>query len=298
MLPNFLIAGPPKCASTSLHFYLNQHPDIFMSPVKETNFFTRDFDKGLEFYASYFEMAKNEKVIGEATPSYSFLPFTAQRIQETFPDMKFLFCFRNPAERAFSNWLMLWDAGVEIDDFKTALNINLNQLEQVSFEGEEGAGIWNDRVNHLKQGEKWVRMYIQAGMYAKMLRMYMNLFPVQNIKFIFLDDLKKDFDNTMKSIFSFLEVDENFVIPVKEDKNYYYNRKIYRNLNKLIGIKATRSIARMMPNDFKNIFKEKKQKVKKELFLEDDDRKWLNDIYRNDIQQLEKLTGRNLGHWL
>ena len=298
MLPNFIIAGPPKCASTSLHFYLNQHPDIFMSPVKETNFFTRDFEKGLEFYATHFEKAHTEKMIGEATPSYSFLPFAAERIQKTFPDMKIIFCFRNPAERAFSNWLMLWDAGVEVDDFKTALKINLKQLEHISFEGLEGAGIWNDRVNHLKQGEKWVRMYIQAGMYAKMLNNYLGLFPKENIKYIFLDDLKKDFDNTMKSIFNFLGVDENFVIPVKEDKNYFYNRKIYRSLNKIIGIKTTRAIARMMPTDFKNVFKEKKQTVKKELFLQDDDRKWLNALYKSDIEQLEKLTEKNLDIWL
>jgi hypothetical protein len=75
MYPNFIIIGPPKCASTSLHYYLGQHPDIFTTKVKETRFFSLYYDKGMDYYAHYFDNAGKAKAIGEATPSYSFSSF-------------------------------------------------------------------------------------------------------------------------------------------------------------------------------------------------------------------------------
>ena len=131
MHPNFLIIGPPKCASTSLYYYLQQHPEIYLSKVKETGFFTHDYYKGTRFYEKYFADAGCAKAIGEATPSYSFLPFAADRIKKLYPDIKLIICFRNPMERAFSNWLMLKDAGVEKAGFREALEINLKQLKYV-----------------------------------------------------------------------------------------------------------------------------------------------------------------------
>lgn len=297
MLPDFLVVGPPKCASTSLYFYLNQHPKIFMSPEKEINFFNRHYDKGLAFYEKFFTKANAGQKIGEATPEYGFLPFAADRIKGTLPGSKIIFSYRNPAERAFSDWLMLWDAGVEIDNFKTAIDYNIKQMQTISYDGEKGAAVWFDRVNHLRQGEKWVRSYIQAGMYGQMLKKYLSLFPAEQIKYIFLDDLKNDFDNSMKSIFTFLGVDNQFIIPDKEDKNFYYDRKAYRYLIKIIGIKPARRIAHLMPEKFKNVFKQKKGRVKAKPELADEDRNRLTAIFKPDIQLLEELTGQNLSHW-
>ena len=84
MYPNFIILGPPKCASTSLHNYLGQHPQIYTTKVKETRFFSLHYDKGMDYYAEFFKDAGNAKAIGEATPSYAFLPFVADRIKKHF----------------------------------------------------------------------------------------------------------------------------------------------------------------------------------------------------------------------
>ena len=65
-IPNFLIGGPPKCASTSLYFYLNQHPEIFMSPVKQTRFFSEHYAKGTDYYVNtFFSGFLGQKVAGE-----------------------------------------------------------------------------------------------------------------------------------------------------------------------------------------------------------------------------------------
>ena len=297
MLPDFLVAGPPKCASTSLHFYLNQHPEIFMSPEKEINFFNRHYHKGFDFYSSHFKNAAPGQKIGEATPEYAFLPFASDRIKKDLPDVKIILCFRNPVERAFSDWLMLWDAGVEIDDFKTCIDINLKQMETISFDGEKGAQVWFDRVNHLHQGEKWVRSYLQAGMNGSILEDYLSKFSQNQVKYIFMDDLVSHVDETLKDLFRFLQVDEQFVVPDKDEKNFYYDRKAYRSLIKIIGVKPARRIAHLMPDNLKNVFKQKKSQVKKKWVLEDAERKRLKDIFKPDIQKLEHLTGRNLKHW-
>ena len=91
MHPNFMIIGPPKCGSTSLHFYLGQHHEVFVSEPKETSFFTDDYDKGIVFYENYFKKAGDSIAIGEATPTYSFLPFVSARIKKHYPNTKFIF---------------------------------------------------------------------------------------------------------------------------------------------------------------------------------------------------------------
>ncbi|MGI8951194.1 MAG: sulfotransferase family protein [Chitinophagaceae bacterium] len=297
MHPNFLIIGPPKCASTSLHYYLAQHPQVYMSAVKETNFFTHDYNKGIEFYERYFAKAGNAKAVGEATPSYSFLPFAADRIKKNYPQIKLILCFRNPMERAFSNWLMLSDAGVEKATFRDALEINLKQLNYINFEGDKGAEIWDNRRYNIDIGEKWIRTYIQPGMYSQILKNYLLRFNQKQIKYFFLDDFKYNFDETMKDLFAFLEIDNNFVIPVKEEQNYFYNRKVFRILNKTIGIKNTKLLAKQVPKNFKNIFKQKKQNIKEIPKLNNADKFFLWEIYKSDIAELEKFTGKTLTNW-
>ena len=134
-------------------------------------------------------------------------------------------------------------------------------------------------------------------MNGKMLEKYTSLFAADQIKYIFLEDLIADIDGTMKDVFKFLKVDDQFIIPEKDDKNFYYDRKAYRSLIKIIGIKPARRIAQLMPENLKNIFKQKKSQVKKKLHLEDHDRKKLIEIFKPDIVHLEKLTGRQLNHW-
>ena len=122
IIPNFLIGGPPKGASTSLNFYLKQHPEIFTSPVKQTRFFSVHYDKGKDYYLNtYFSGVTNQKMVGEATPTYFLLPFVAKRIKEYNPDMKIIFCLRNPVERTFSGWSMRVNNGTEHLSFREAL---------------------------------------------------------------------------------------------------------------------------------------------------------------------------------
>src|ERR1700748_1613962 len=122
---------------------------------------------------------------------------------------------------------MLWHSGIETLSFREALSINLKQLDSVSFEGAEGAKLWDDRrYMTAKDGEKWQRTYIQPGMYSKILESYLERFDPGQIMFYRLEKLKTDFDSQMKSIFSFLDVDDSYIIQKKQEKNFNYNRSV------------------------------------------------------------------------
>ena len=109
-LPNFLIIGAGKSGTTSLWHLLNEHPDIYMSPDKEPNFFNKDenYNKGLDWYQHLFRRAKNQKAIGEASNNYSccgIFKNTVKRIKKTLPHVKIIYITRNPLKRAESEWM-------------------------------------------------------------------------------------------------------------------------------------------------------------------------------------------------
>lgn len=296
MYPNFIIIGPPKCASTSLHYYLGQHPEIFTTKVKETRFFSLHYDKGLDYYAHYFEQAGKAKAIGEATPSYSFLPYAADRIKSHFPDIKLILCFRNPLDRTFSSWLMQKGMGKEQQPLKEAIEINKKQLSYVTLEGEEGAKTWVNSWGNFSADESRLRTYIQGGMFAQILKMYHQRFKPEQIKIIFLDDLKKDFDGTMSGIFRFLGVDDKFIVPDKNVVNFHYDRKANKITNKIFGVNGTKVLSGLMPKFIKDRLK-KAWKTKEPLKLGMEDRLYLWEIFKDDVAELEKMTGRDLSLW-
>jgi len=296
MFPNFIIIGPPKCASTSLHFYLGQHPEIFTTKVKETRFFSLHYDKGMNYYAEYFEDAGNAKAIGEATPSYSFLPFVADRIKQHFPGIKLILCFRNPMDRTFSSWLMQKGMGKEKLSLREAIEVNRKQMDYVTLEGEKGEQTWLNSTGNFSADESRLRTYLQGGMFAAILKSYYKRFSPEQIKIVFLDDLKNDFDGTMSSLFSFLGVNESFIVPNKEVVNFHFDRKANKITNKLFGVKGTRFLIDLTPKFIKNRLK-KSWRTKEPPKLEMEDRLYLWEIFKNDITELEKMTGRDLSGW-
>lgn len=296
MYPNFIIIGPPKCASTSLHYYLGQHPEIFTTKVKETRFFSLYYDKGMDYYAHYFDNAGKAKAIGEATPSYCFLPYVADRIKDHFPDIKLILCFRNPLDRTFSSWLMQKGMGKEQQPLKEAIEINKKQLAYVTLEGEEGAKTWVNSWGNFSADESRLRTYIQGGMFAQILKSYYQRFKPEQVKMIFLDDLKNDFDGTMSSLFGFLGVDEKFIVPDKNVVNFHYDRKANKLTNKIFGVNGTKILSGLTPKFIKDRLK-KAWKTKEPLKLGMEDRLYLWEIFKDDVAELEKMTGRDLSDW-
>ena len=141
MLPNFFLVGAAKAGTTSLFRYLDQHPDIYMSPIKEPNYFADEvrvenfapeFQERLlrwredlrvylegsrqerftsgpvsdwNDYLRLFEPARDERAVGEASPSYLWSKTAARNIAVRCPGAKILIILRNPVERAFAQHL-------------------------------------------------------------------------------------------------------------------------------------------------------------------------------------------------
>ena len=147
-MPTFLIIGAMKAGTTSLYHYVGQHPQIYMSPVKEPQFFTfeneaLDFHgpgdwhithqivKDLENYRKLFQGVTEERAIGEASTVYLYSSRTAERIHSYIPDAKLIAILRDPVERAYSNYVQAIHSDREpLDDFLQAFREEQNRIRK------------------------------------------------------------------------------------------------------------------------------------------------------------------------
>lgn len=192
-LPNFLVIGSPKCATTAICSHLSSHPEICFSRPKEPFYFCWDerYKKGEEWYRSCFAHAKGERVIGEGTTHYALVgtyPNVVDRIRDLLGAPKIVFCVRHPFERMQSEWVELRSQGLTMRSFREDLRHN-----------------------------PW---YIDGSMYANILDRYSDTFGRNNMHCIFYDDFKNDPHNVISSLFQFLEVDTYFE-PKNLDKKIY-----------------------------------------------------------------------------
>src|SRR5918997_438225 len=161
-MPNFLIIGAMKSGTTALYYYLEQHPEIYMSPVKEPNFFSSQEQENaadavthIGTYQHLFRGVSGQKAIGEAPHSYLYEPGAAAEIRRYSPDAKLIAILRNPIDRAHSHFLHMVRSGTEpLDDFARALQ-------------EDVVGIHKERI---------FQDYIGRGLYYDQLKRYFNAF--------------------------------------------------------------------------------------------------------------------------
>ena len=293
--PNFIIIGAMKAATTSLYTYIKQHPDIFMTKVKEPMFFNNFQQENnynilgsksnksttLEEYLAMFKDAKNEKAIGEASPAYIYNENAPYLIKEHLPDVKIIAILRQPTDRAYSNFLHT----------KRADRENVNSFEQaIKIEKERISDNWSPLYH-----------YIQKGFYSVQLKRYYNLFPKENIKVYLFEDVVKTPKETLKDIFKFLNVDENIEIDTSKKSNvsgtpkgilgFILKKMRYYNLMPKFAISdylPTFIISLL----FKSVYKDTEK-------LDSVLRKELTDkYYREEILKLEKLIDRDLSNWL
>jgi hypothetical protein len=274
-----------------------------MSPVKQTRFFSENYNKGTDYYVStFFSGFDGQKVAGEATPGYFGFPFVAERIYRFNPEMKFIFCLRNPVERAFSGWNMRINNGTETLSFCEALKANLKQREEVKFLTEPDTQEWQKNKDHYKLGDVGYRLYLEGSLYAFNLQHYYSLFDRSQVKIIFLDSLKNDFAATMRSVFSFLGVDENYVIENAEQHNTYKTGKV-KSLGRIKrkGKRFTKIVSAIVPETVRNkilnrmFTKSSAEGSKAKLTTED--RKFAYEIFKEDIAELEQLLNIDLSNW-
>ena len=104
MLPNFVIVGAMRGGSSALARAVSNHPDVFLAPGKEMNYFNRNLGRGLEWYESRFAGSEAAVARGEATPLYMYDPQVLRRMVDTLPSARFVAIVRHPVDRAYSHY--------------------------------------------------------------------------------------------------------------------------------------------------------------------------------------------------
>lgn len=136
-LPNFLYIGPDKAGSSWLHDVLIEHPQIFMTPAKDLYFFDRYYDKGVDWYASHFEKATDERIVGEVCQDYLFHPEAAARVEAVLDSPRFMVTLRDPVDRAFSSYLYMLKMGQQPGSFAEAVETRPELIDH----GRYGSGL-------------------------------------------------------------------------------------------------------------------------------------------------------------
>ena len=193
-LPTFLCVGAEKGGTTPLARILGQHRDVFVSPQKETHYFSRHFDReNLVFYESrFFQGHRGQRAVGELTPDYMRHPEVPGRILAALgDDVKLIFCLRDPVARAFSQYLQCTRILVESESFEQAIELEPQRLSASYFHG-------------IRQS------YVGGSLYATQVARFLQFFPRENLFFMLLEeDFQRNRAQTVDRLMSFLGVDRD-----------------------------------------------------------------------------------------
>ena len=191
--PDFIIIGAMKAATSAIYEYLMQHPAVIHRLPKELHFFTLNYDKGLDWYLSQFELAKGNNrdlLIGEASPSYLSSLQAPKLIYELLPDVKIIVSLRNPTDRAISHYYHQFN---RVGDETRPIEVAFSQQEIGNL----------DRQPHSKTSS-----YIQLGKYAHQIENWLKVFPKEQILILDYHDLETKPRRFVREIFEFLNLAE------------------------------------------------------------------------------------------
>ena len=291
-LPNLFIVGAAKSGTTSLHNYLNQHPDIFMCNPKEPHYLinkeigvsripsgiTNSFD-----YIDLFLEGKDKRYRGESSVMYLMYPeIVIPKIKHQFgEDSKIIIMIRNPIERAYSGYQHVK---------------RYNLMESLSF--EESLERSEDRYMQNESMTPASR-YLKLGNYYRQIKLYLENF--RDVHIIIYEDYVKDLDEELARVFSFLNL-ENTVIDTSNRHmvgGWQWRSQKLKAL--LISENKLKSLFKIViPSQTLRIFIRKK--IMKYIIIRipeinKDTREYLCDYYKEDIRKLSKLIDRDLNYW-
>lgn len=291
MLPTFVIIGAAKAGTTALYWYLADHPEVFMSPVKETNYFAFGLDedgrplygdpelhrfpiRSFAEYEALFAGSDGALAVGEASPIYLECPQSAARIREVVPGARIVCFLREPVDRAYSDYLMYLRA--------------------------RGRRLDPDR--DLTPDAHWARPeshWMQISRYHEALSRYYERFPREQIDVFLFDDLKTDAAGCVRAVFAALGVDPGFV-PDLETPHNIGGLPSSRTLERVLTSRSVRRVVEpWIPRRVSDAVRRVRTKnLKKAPPLPDQLRAELLRHFRDDIGETAALIGRNLDHWL
>lgn len=278
LTPNFFIVGTPKSGTTSLFHYLQEHPEVFLPELKEPHFFSCPEVKNTyyktkivdskEEYLDLYQETESYKAVGDLSSSYLFNKETPKRIHQFNPDAKIIIVLRNPVDRALSHYLMDVNLGY--------INASLSKV-----------------INNKDTFKQHYQEYIELGFYEQQIRAYTKQFPDSQIKVVLSDTLYANTAETLKDIYSFINVSTTFITDFETVHNSYTVPR-FKALKSLV---QSDGLKKMIPSGLKSglkslIYKTNAEKPKLEV-----EKNLLREIYKKSIVETETLINQDLSSW-
>ena len=277
-LPNLIVIGGLKCGTTSLHHYLNLHPQIAMSRPKELNFFVAElnWELGVDWYRSHF--SPDLAVRGETSPHYTNRPRfdgVAARMRDTLgPDARLVYMVRHPIDRLLSHYLHNVGGGYEE-----------RELDEAVADPQSA--------------------YVQRGMYAFQLEPYLDAFETDRVLVVSREELARERDETVRRVFAHAGVDQDFTSREFDREWETGSGKGsggFRVLDRAVRMPGLRALDR----NFDRLPERLRWLVERVVHdpdsgeapkpgLDPELRERLATLFREDAARLERLIGRDLG---
>ncbi len=310
--PNFIVVGANKGGTTSLYHYLKQHPEIYLSPIKEPHYFSKDIDTGLfhksfasnklqdidgyvhgsmdveyhaafvrnwEHYTLLFKNCKGQKAIGELSTSYLYSSVAAYEIKKALGDIKIIIALRNPVQRAFSHYRMnLYTGNSNIFNFMQALQEDQKHEPKV----------WGN-----------ANLYLELGLYYAQVKRYLDTFSPGNVKIIFSEDLRNNSKHVIHELYTFIGADPEFVPDTSIQYNEVYTPR-YKNLTWILNTLGIRPLMKRISGSgikkmtVKMLYKDKAEKGT----ISQEEKTFLINYYKEDTEKLSALLKKDLSHWM
>ena len=303
-VPNFFLAGASRSGTTSLYFYLRQHPQVFLSPVKEPAFFgaadllappyrdkildilARDraalqsyldspqrpttwrFVLDWDDYLRLFRDVRDETAIGEASTDYLWLPAAPGAIRSKLPKARIAFVLRDPAERLFTMYLLAQWSDPRLT-FAAWFHAGLDQ-----------------------------RPVVEAGRYATQLRRFFDAFPEDQLRVFLYQDYRADVPGVLRDLFRFLDVAPDHPIDVSRR----YNETTVPRFPRMHALRRRlfghASPTGWLPQGARRAISRFYHSHRTRRSMSPADRRIVIDFYRDEILRTAALIGRDLSSWL
>ncbi len=275
--PNVIIAGAPKCGTSSLYFWLAAHPDACASKAKETFFFADEvnrFNKGCNFkehglkaYANHFTHCSGSKVVFEATAPYIYYETAMQQIAALPSQPKVIFILREPSKRLLSQYLF--------EKYRTGTKKNLSIQEYVKLPN-----------------------ILEHGMYSEYLSKWIELMGKERIKVYIFEEFIADSRNGMKQLASDVGLDPTFYdsmdFVTRNETLKMKSTKLHQ-----LGLKVQSKIPHLIQNLLLPLYLKlnsggkPKATEQEKAFIANE----ISEIYKKNQEDLEELLGVKFISW-
>ena len=290
--PNLFILGAAKAGTTTLYHYLDRHPEIYFSQVKEPQYFCHEglYDKGMTYYLdTFFKGADRFRVRGEATPHYLYYEKAARRIANDLnrENLRFIVILRDPVARAYSLYWNMVAEGIEPLSFEQAIEAEKTRLNDPELE-------YSGSVSF---------QYLDSGLYTKQIESYLKYFNKRQFLFVLFDDLSSNPQSVLNEVCDFLEISRFNILPEIRKTNASNMPRSQRLHTFLRGSgRVKHFVGGLLPSTLKYKVMEilidaNKRSVRyPEMCVETKDK--LKKYFSADLIALEEMTGKSLENWL